>query len=199
MTDTTVRSWSLDTVAARQRSIAEVESGNDIQRGYESEIIPGLLQTRAYAGAVIATCLELGGHRDDDVEDAVAARVGRQVAWRASGGRGHFLIAEQALYTGVGSREVMIEQLRALRELPAGTTLGIIPRTAPFLPVTAFTLYRDRVALETLTAGVYRTDATELARYREVFARLAEQSATGEAATALIITAINAHHHDDTN
>ncbi|MBF6324758.1 hypothetical protein IU451_19775 [Nocardia cyriacigeorgica] len=77
MTDTTVRSWSLETVAARQRSIAEVESGNDIQRGYESDIIPGLLQTRTYASAVIATCLELGGHRDDDVEDAVVARVGR--------------------------------------------------------------------------------------------------------------------------
>ncbi|MBF6439631.1 DUF5753 domain-containing protein [Nocardia cyriacigeorgica] len=199
MTDTTIRHWSLDTIAARQHSIAEVECGNDIQRGYESDIIPGLLQTRAYASAVIATCLELGGHRDDDVEDAVAARVGRQVAWRASGGRGHFLSAEQTLYTGVGSREVTIEQLRALRELSAGTTLGIIPRAAPFLPVTAFTLYRDLVALETLTAAVFRTDATDLARYREVFDRLAEQSVTGEAATALIITAINAHHHEDTN
>ncbi|MGW0912227.1 helix-turn-helix domain-containing protein [Streptomyces sp. NPDC002784] len=92
--------------------IADLEAKATFVSTYQAQLVYGLLQTKAYARAVLST-------RDDgDVEDKVAARLERQrildreqppVMW--------VVLSEAVLHQEVGSREVMREQLAHLLTL----------------------------------------------------------------------------------
>jgi transcriptional regulator with XRE-family HTH domain len=100
---------------------------------YESLLVPGLLQTEAYARAVFRSRVPV--YDEDEIEQLVAARIDRrEVLHRKQPPTASFVIWEAALRDQLGGPGVYAEQLRHLRqyaELP-GVALQILPlgRTA---------------------------------------------------------------------
>ncbi len=85
---------------------------------FEFSLVPGILQTEAYARAVIGAA----PHSDEAaVDERVKARIKRQEALRRSKGRlrVHAVVSEAALLVEVGGRTVVREQLEQLAELSA--------------------------------------------------------------------------------
>ncbi|WP_326726158.1 helix-turn-helix transcriptional regulator [Streptomyces sp. NBC_00243] len=95
---------------------------------YDNQVLPGLLQTPAYARAVFLN--DVPALSEDEVEQRVAARVERQeVLHRKVPPTISFIISEVTLMDRLGGDEVHHEQLRRLREwadLP-GVTLQVMP------------------------------------------------------------------------
>ncbi|MET7358002.1 helix-turn-helix transcriptional regulator [Streptomyces sp. NPDC005562] len=95
---------------------------------YEGLVLPGLLQTDAYARAVFRSRVPVLDQ--DEVEQFVATRVERQeILHRRVPPTTSFVIWEAVLRDHLGGPEVYVEQLRRLREyaeLP-GLTLQILP------------------------------------------------------------------------
>ncbi len=89
--------------------IAYEEEATEV-RHFEPTLVPGLLQTEAYARAVISIGQETN---DDVIEQRVKARMQRQQVLSRKL-RLHAVIAETVLMVEVGSPEVMREQLNHL-------------------------------------------------------------------------------------
>ncbi|SCF72332.1 DNA-binding transcriptional regulator, XRE-family HTH domain [Streptomyces sp. Cmuel-A718b] len=96
---------------------------------YESQLIPGLLQTEAYA-RFIFDC-NYPPLEDHEIEKRVADRLGRQkILERKPRPLLHFILEESILHTELGDPDVMREQLLHLRrcmDLPF-VTIQIMPR-----------------------------------------------------------------------
>jgi hypothetical protein len=166
-------------------------------KAYCSTVVPGLLQTPAYAGALLSVISAFHG-TPDDVEDAVAARISRnRIVW--SGNRRFAAIVEEAvLRQQVGSGDVHAAQLTYLAEaaeLPT-VSLGVIPFSAsgrPVWPLEAFTVFDDeRVYVELLSAQVTVTAPSEVVLYLRAFEKLSALAVYGGEARALITAAIAA-------
>ncbi|MGY2028707.1 helix-turn-helix domain-containing protein [Nocardia gipuzkoensis] len=179
--------------ARRQRQSIELEGVTRLIRGFDPLIPTGLLQTRAYAEAILRRCIDFVGGTDD-LAEAVEARMQRQRVLREGVHQFHFLIGEAALYTGVGDEAVRIEQLEHLLDLMGLTrmVLGVVPKSAEFLyTVTNFVMYdRRRVHVETATAQLTITQPRELSYYDKAFAALTERAVYAEAARNLITAAM---------
>ncbi|MFI8873256.1 helix-turn-helix transcriptional regulator [Streptomyces sp. NPDC055243] len=95
---------------------------------YEGLVLPGLLQTDAYARAVFRSRVPVLD--EDALEQFVAMRVERQeILHRKVPPTTSFVIWEAVLHDRLGGQEVFVEQLHRLREyaeLP-GLTLQIMP------------------------------------------------------------------------
>ncbi|WP_280193681.1 DUF5753 domain-containing protein [Nocardia farcinica] len=163
-------------------------------RIFQTQVIPGILQTSEYARATLE--FSAARHRlpVDDVEEGVARRMERQQFLYRGDRRFHILIAEQALWTTVGSVDVMagqMDRLVAVSSLPR-LILGIVPATAEIpMQTTNFVMFDDRlVTVETITAELKVTQPREVAMYAQAFELLAEQSVTGEKARALIVSVL---------
>ncbi len=97
--------------------------------------IPGLLQTKAYARAVIRACRPYD--RPDALEQTVQARLERQeILGRDSPPRLWAVIAEGVLRQCVGGPEVMREQLDHLVKMPGSpqAVIQVLPFTATDAP-----------------------------------------------------------------
>ncbi|WP_243710370.1 helix-turn-helix transcriptional regulator [Micromonospora sp. KC213] len=110
----------------------EVEREATSLRWYDPTVIPGLLQTEAYARAMLA----LGGELTaDEVEARVVARLARQ-AVLAGDRRPQFVavLEEQALRRQVGDRAAMAEQLEHLLTVAAepNVQVRVVPADAPW-------------------------------------------------------------------
>jgi transcriptional regulator with XRE-family HTH domain len=95
---------------------------------YESLLVPGLLQTEAYARAVFRNRVPL--YDEDEIEQLVAARIERrEILHRKVPPMMSFVVWEAALRDELGGKDVYTQQVRHLREyadLP-GLTLQILP------------------------------------------------------------------------
>jgi transcriptional regulator with XRE-family HTH domain len=102
---------------------------------YENQVMPGLLQTSAYAEAVLRSRIPL--YTDHELAAQVAARINRRsVLRRGQPLQASFVIWEPVLRCPIGSRAVLEEQLRYLllcSELP-GVTIQVMPLDSPFHP-----------------------------------------------------------------
>jgi hypothetical protein len=166
-------------------------------KAYCSTVVPGLLQTPAYAEVLLSVISAFHG-TPDDVEDAVAARMSRnRIVW--SGNHRFAAIVEEAvLRQQVGSGDVQAAQLAYLAEaaeLPT-VSLGVIPFSAsgrPVWPLEAFTVFDDeRVYVELLSAQVTVTAPSEVVLYLRAFEKLSALAVYGDEAQALIAAAIAA-------
>jgi len=164
-------------------------------RVYCSNVVPGLLQTDAYATALL-TAITRFRRIPNDVPAAVEARMARSHVIRDGDHRFAVLLEEEVLHFRVGENEVMAGQLGyllAVMALPA-VSLGIIPRTAPrrMWPIETFMVYDDRLAaVELLSADVTVSTPSEVETYVRAFTELAELAVYGPAARALITRAIS--------
>ncbi len=166
-------------------------------RVYCPNVVPGLLQTPAYATALLSAISIFHGTADD-VQDAVSARMRRNRILQTGNHRFTIVIEESVLRYQLGEPETMAGQLGHILDTMAlpSVTLGVIPLTAarrPMWTLEAFTVLDDaRVYVELLTAQVTVTTPTEVALYLHAYGKLAELAVYGAQARALITTAIAA-------
>ncbi|MDR7172861.1 hypothetical protein J2W56_006627 [Nocardia kruczakiae] len=184
--------WRRNPSCELQQRTGQLESGAVVVRWFDPGVVPGLLQTRDYARAVLGICVGDPG----DVRAALEQRLARQRRWRVSEVRTHFVLGEQALYTIVGKADTTRTQLEMLlRPLPPNSTLGILPRNTQFhIASTNFVIFdHDQAVVETVTGSLRVTDPADIGDYLAVFDILTECAVQGADAHALIGHAITTH------
>ncbi|WP_160167430.1 helix-turn-helix domain-containing protein [Nocardiopsis chromatogenes] len=107
------------------KAVASSEAKASAVAVFASATVPGLLQTRAYATALIAA-----GDPGNNPEAAVESRLGRLAVLRGNGADVHLVVSEAALRWRVGGPGVMKEQLEALI-LAEGVRLQVITNDCP--------------------------------------------------------------------
>ncbi|MPY61293.1 helix-turn-helix domain-containing protein [Streptomyces spongiae] len=166
-------------------------------RAYEAEFVHGLLQTEAYARALLSAGNPHAA--SEDTERRVALRMRRQeLLTRPSPPRVWIVMDETVLRWPVGGSEVMREQVDHLIEvnrLP-NVTLQIMPfdnGPHPAMRAGAFHLFRfrapelpDIVYLSGLVGAVYLDKSDDVVVYREALDRLGAQSAPARKTEALL-------------
>ncbi len=164
-------------------------------KAYCSAVVPGFLQTPAYAGALLSAIGDFRGI-PDDVEEAVMARMSRNRMLGSGNHRLALLVEESVLRHRLGGADVMTTQLGQLleaTEMPS-VSLGVIPFTAgprPMWPLETFTIFDDeRVHMELLSAQVTVTAASEITLYIRAFEKLARLAVYGARARDLITEAL---------
>ncbi|MEV6094910.1 helix-turn-helix transcriptional regulator [Nocardia sp. NPDC051981] len=179
----------------RQQASIRLEAETEVMRVYHPFLIPGLLQTAEYAEGVLRSVIEFQ-QVPNDIDEGVSKRLERQQILYRRDHRFHFVIAEQALRTTVGSDQTMIGQLDRLLAVVGmpRVVLGIVPAEEPYrVSMTNFALFdNSRVMVETVTAELTVTQPREIAQYGRAFDVLANQSVTGEPARRLIRRALEA-------
>jgi hypothetical protein len=165
-------------------------------RVYTPNLIPGILQTRAYTSAILSA-IRRRRSVPDDVEDAVAVRMERKSVLQDVHRRFAVLIEESSLLAGVGGPEVMVGQLGHLIEISTLPTvsLGVLP-TSPdrgsAWPVEGFWMFDDeQVMVELVSGHLTITQPREIAMYSQVFSELSELALVGAAARDRIVSAID--------
>ncbi|MFI6156161.1 helix-turn-helix domain-containing protein [Kitasatospora sp. NPDC051170] len=165
-------------------------------RAYSSWLVPGLLQTRGYTEDVLRA-VQLRRVPVDDVADAVAVRMERQLVLRNGQRQFAFLLEESVLHNGLGSAESQVGQLERIVSASAlpNVSVGIIPsrlgRTR--MPVEGFWIFDTaQVNVELISGHLTLTQPSEVATYADAFATLASMAVHGAKARALITAAIHA-------
>jgi transcriptional regulator with XRE-family HTH domain len=167
------------------RAYVDLEHAATLIRAFEAQFIPGLLQTEAYARALMGGALE---EAPADIQRRVQLRVARQALLTSQEAPKLWaVIDEAALRRPVGGPEVMRGQLERLidaSKLP-NVTLQILPFAAGAhsgMPG-AFSILRfadrelpDLVYLEHLTNAVYLDKRDEVERYLDVMEYLCDDS-----------------------
>jgi transcriptional regulator with XRE-family HTH domain len=179
----------------RQQASAAVYDRARLFRIYEPAVIPGLLQTRDYAVAVLLTFIDFV-RAPQDAEAGADARLERQRVLTHGDRRFHMVIGEQALRTNVGGDEIMTGQLEHLLEvlkLPR-LRLGIIPMDAPYrVPLNNGFWIMDEVLVQfdTYSAELSLIRPDEIALYGRAFERLAALAVYGAEARKIITGALD--------
>ncbi|MEV0440006.1 helix-turn-helix transcriptional regulator [Streptomyces spectabilis] len=164
-------------------------------RVYCSNVVPGMVQTEAYARALLATIAAFQGTPDDSTE-AAASRVERSNVLHEGGHRFALLMEEAVLRCRIGDADTMAGQLGYLLAVMAlpNVSLGVIPFTARrrVWPLEAFYLFDGRRAsVELLTAAVNVSAPSEIAVYAKAFSELSGIAVYGSDARVLITEAID--------
>ncbi|WP_328688001.1 Scr1 family TA system antitoxin-like transcriptional regulator [Streptomyces phaeochromogenes] len=165
-----------------------LESSAASIRTYETQFVPGLLQTADYARAVVSS-----GHPQeagDDITRRVNLRLHRQqILHGPDPVRLRALLDESVLRRPLGSRAVLREQLQhllATTELPH-VTIELIPLTsrspvAVDCPVTVLHFPEpdlpDVVYLEHLTSALYLDSNADVGHYRQALDRQTQAALT---------------------
>ena len=167
-----------------------LESAASMIRNYEVQFIPGLLQTRDYARAVV----QLGHARAgaESVERRVDLRMTRQqVLHRPDAPQLWAVVDEAALRRPVGGREVMLDQIQALIE--AAALPNVVVQIVPFgigghaAHGGAFSILRfaeedlpDVVYIEQLTSALYLDKREDIDQYAIVMETLCIEASPPE-------------------
>lgn len=175
-----------------QAYIGLEESAESI-RSYDTQFVPGLLQTEDYAIAVI----QLGAFPAAETARLVHLRKERQRRFSAGSQRLWAIIDEVALRRPVGSislRQAQLEHLLEISDRP-GLTLQVCPfRTgASYAAPGSFSILRfatsdlpDVVYIEQLTSAMYLDKRADADRYGEAMDHISETSCTPEQTRELI-------------
>jgi transcriptional regulator with XRE-family HTH domain len=174
-------SQSWPEIPATFRNWPDYEDRAATVRDWTPSIMTGLIQTEAYAAALIATTPGAGAETRDN---RLRSRLERQRRFwdRDRPVIASFVIDELALYRGVGSPETMAAQLRHLIEIadrPA-VTVQVMPAIAHPALASGYLIADE----QTLTAVAIRHDSLRGESYRvseslALIRRTAEQWATG--------------------
>lgn len=159
---------------------------------FHPAMVPGLLQTPAYAREVLnMACGPLShGASDTELEATVGRRMERQQILYEPKQRLEIVMAEAALHTRFGEVETLAGQLDRLMTV-AGLErvyVGIVPFATrlPIYPLTSFAVYDDHVLIEHL-AGQHRVGVPEeVAAYEKYFAILRDAAISGVEAQELL-------------
>ncbi|MDR8412179.1 helix-turn-helix transcriptional regulator [Nonomuraea sp. 3-1Str] len=167
-------------------------------RTYEVQFVPGLLQTKEYARAVVTA--GAAGVGPDEIARRVDLRLERQrLLDRPDGPIFWAVIDEAALRRPIGGAEVMRAQLEHLADLmrQPNITIQIMPFSfgGHSAEGGAFSILRfpdrelpDVVYVEQLASALYLDKREDVDRYTEVMERLCAVSTTPDETAALLRT-----------
>jgi len=183
-------------VGAKQRSFLQLEHRTTSIRGFETCVMPGLLQTPDYARFRIAEMPSLH-NASDDIQAALAIRMQRQQVIYDLDRQFHFILTETVLRNLLCPVDVMRGQLDRLLMLSAleNVRVGVLPFATrlPLAPLNGFWLFDDSlVSVETIGAEIHLRDPEEIALYAEAFNRLQAAASYGAEARDLIMLALGA-------
>lgn len=174
-----------------------LESGAAELSSFDTVVVPGLLQTREYATAVIENDPDLSG---DQVQNLVEVRMGRQHILQGDNPVYlHVVLEESVLHRLRGNRAVMRGQLEHLLELSQQPRIDIqvLPFDAGYpaqdggtFIVLKFPLEMEGdpglVYLELLTGGHYFEKPEEIAEYQRALTRLHALAASPDGSRGII-------------
>ncbi|SRR6266487_2040057 len=178
------------------RTFPGLEQAAELIRGYESQCVPGLLQTQDYARAL--TMAGFTAAATEEIERRVALRMARQqILSRRDPPRVWLVIDEAALRRPAGGPKIMRAQLDRLIEASREPhiALQVLPYAAGAHPAMCglFYLFRlpspdlpDIVYAEHLTSAFYLDKPAEVAAHTEVLDRIAAQAAPASQTTAIL-------------
>jgi len=157
---------------------------------YQTQLIPGLLQTEAYARALFE---RVADSDNETAEDNVEARLSRQARFLEPDGPLYVaLLDESCLMRVIGSNEVMVDHLLAVSELP-NVCIQIIPFTlhhvpAPNTPMSLIVMPTGKrwVYSESLDTGHFSNDPKVLAKHQRIYDRLRADALSARDSAALI-------------
>ncbi|MFQ6144983.1 helix-turn-helix domain-containing protein [Streptomyces seoulensis] len=177
-----------------QESRVELYERTRLFRVYCSTVVPGVLQTPAYATALLGSIARFH-HTPNDVAEAVEARMKRSRVLFTPGNRFSVLVEESVLRYQIGDSETMAGQLGyllSLMSLPS-VSVGVIPFSArrPTWPLETFSVFDDaRVHVELLSALVKITAPSEIEQYVRACQTFGRSAVYGARARDLITAAI---------
>ncbi|MFC5994598.1 helix-turn-helix domain-containing protein [Pseudonocardia hispaniensis] len=165
---------------------ASLETEAVANRSFTAMVLPGLLQTPAYAQALLSAILPQ--HRERDIARLVELRMRRQQAlYRAARPLALSVVIDEALLRRVvGGPELMAAQLRAIADKADLANVDI--RVLPFevgvhrAHVGQFTILElrkplgDVVYIESHAGDTYLDSADDVALYEEIFADVAARA-----------------------
>jgi len=163
-----------------------LEGAAHLIRAYEVQFVHGLLQTEAYARAVVRRGMK--GASKADIDKRVALRLERQKHLASAGGPDfHIVLDEAALRRPYGDREVMRGQLQHLIEVSERPNVRL--QIMPFSfgghsgESGAFTILSfaesdlsDVVYLEQLTSALYLDKHEDVVQYERALKELQQDS-----------------------
>lgn len=177
-----------------QSYIGLEESAESI-RSFDTQFVPGLLQTEDYAVGVI----QLGAYTAEDTDRLVYLRKERQRRFASGGLRLWAIIDEVALRRPVGSVAMMRGQLAHL--LDVSVRPGLTLQVTPFLTGASYAVpgsfsilsfatddLPDVVYVEQLTSAMYLDKRGDVDRYAEAMDQICATSFTPEQTKDLIHT-----------
>jgi Domain of unknown function (DUF5753) len=198
------RAMSAGMVHIQSRSTPLYER-TKLLRAYESNVVPGILQTRGYVVAALETSARVHGLPRQDVEAAADARLSRQHLVTAPTGNNtySFVIEAGALDHGFGGDTVMHEQLDFLLRVSGlpNVTFGIIPplSSRAIRPGEGFYIFDEQLVRSEMWSGAFRTRRPDqVAYFVRIFRMLRELAVYGAAARELI-EAARGHLQTDEN
>jgi len=163
-------------------------------RQYQCELLPGLMQTTAYAGELH----KAGAHMSaDDIDRAVRVRIERQaMLTRPDAPDAWFVVNEGAVRNVIGDQALMREQLERVlesAELPS-VTLQVLPFDSGTYPATgSFTMLGfpdpedpDLVYRDGITDAVYLEGEHHVREYTKAFDGLRAAALSPQRSTQLI-------------
>lgn len=172
-----------------------LEQAAALIRGHEVQFVPGLLQTEAYADAVMG----LGQvARSDDVKERVALRMRRQQLLDDDAGPEYWVVLDEAvLHRTIGDASVMRDQLDHLLECMSRPrcTVQVLPFSRSGLVASGgpFSLLRfaepdlpDIVYVEQLTSAFYLDKREDVQTYLEIIDRLGATALRPDESVAFI-------------
>lgn len=173
-----------------------LEQAARVIRTYQVQLVPGLLQSEAYAGAVIALA-DAGGDANE-IERRVHLRMTRQKLLAEQDSPTVWAVVEEAALRRLTDTPSLlhsqVEHLLELSTLPS-VTLQVMPLRAEGHPGAGgpFTILRfeeddlpDVVYLEQLTSSLYLDKHQDVETYTQVMERICDRASTPEASTALL-------------
>jgi transcriptional regulator with XRE-family HTH domain len=172
-----------------QKTVLREEANAHLYRSFTLDVLPGLLQTEAYATLTLSRLCKLHGLPDTSAE-AAAVRMQRASILQDSRRLFHFVIYENAIRTAFAPPEVKTPQLRHLisRATQPNVHLGILPiRTVHHAIMNEFTMIDDKtVDVETHTAILKAEQPAEVDLYNRLFGHYSKLALYGQEARALI-------------
>lgn len=177
-----------------------LEAAASFIREYELQFVPGLLQTEAYARAVIRLGTSVA---EEEIVRRAQARISRQeILRRQTPPKIWAVLDESALHRMIGGPEVMKEQLRHLLGMcdhPA-VTVQILPFSAGAHRAMggAFTILRydepdlrDVVFIEQLTSALYLDKQADVESYLKVIEEVCLQAEPAARTPGILRSALN--------
>jgi transcriptional regulator with XRE-family HTH domain len=179
------------------RAFLEMEERATVLRNWESLVVPGLLQTEAYARAMIRAGRP--GETDGEIEQLAAARMSRQLIWDREDPPPPMLfvvLGETVLRQRVGDAAVMREQLVHLVEANDNPriTIQVLPFAAAAHPgllgpllVASFENGPDAAYLDNVLDGLVTERRNQVARVALLYEKLKTEALSPGASAEMIM------------
>jgi transcriptional regulator with XRE-family HTH domain len=178
---------------AEQETTTHEDAASTRIAEFQPAMIPGLLQTAAYARDVLTRPCgpASAGVTPDEIDQIVGKRMERQQILYHPRQKIQIIMGEAALHTRFGTTETLIGQLDRLIALTgyAHVEIGVVPftKTMPIFPLTTFIVYDDHVLIESITAQQRLDSPDDVEAYEGYFEELREAAVTGHELETLLI------------